>query len=176
MLASSHTLSCSRANILFHSFIYVCIYLVFFEFIYYITHIYNTLRSQLVRPKEKTTPEKKMGVVYDITCNSCGEHYIRWTARALEKRLGERQKKTGSLGTPVQSQPWDQLGGCQDPWPGDSLRNKRFCLVSERWRKDRRTGFSVLAAREMEPFFPSPSPLFYSRHFRAVFWLSFLVL
>ena len=41
-----------------------------------------------------------------------------------------------------------------------------FCFGA---REDRRTGFLVLAAREMEPFIPNPSPLFYSRHFRAIF-------
>ena len=37
---------------------------------------YNTLRSILVHPKDRTPTEKKTGVVYDITCNDCGEHYI----------------------------------------------------------------------------------------------------
>ena len=57
----------------------------------------NTLRSQLVRPKDKTSPEKKTGVVYDISCNGCGEHCIGETSRALGKRLGEHpQKQTAS--------------------------------------------------------------------------------
>ena len=74
-----------------HSFMYLCIYYFLYLFIYYIKHIYNTLRSQLVSPKEKTSPEKKTGVVYNIACNSCGEHYIRQTARS-QKRLSEHQK------------------------------------------------------------------------------------
>ena len=58
---------------------------------------YNTLRSLLARPKDKTSPEKKTGVVYDITCNGCGEHCIGETSRALRKRLGEHpQKQTAS--------------------------------------------------------------------------------
>ena len=57
----------------------------------------NTLRSLLVRPTDKTSPEKKMGVVYDIRCNGCGEHCIGETSRALGKRLGEHpQKQTAS--------------------------------------------------------------------------------
>ena len=74
-----------------HSFMYLCIYYFLYLFIYYIKHIYNTLRSQLVSPKEKTSPEKKTGLVYNFACNSCGEHYIRQTARS-QKRLSEHQK------------------------------------------------------------------------------------
>ncbi|KAL9952791.1 hypothetical protein ACROYT_G040098 [Oculina patagonica] len=47
---------------------------------------YNTLRSILVHPKDRTSTEKKTGVVYDITCNDCGEHYIGETARILWRR------------------------------------------------------------------------------------------
>ena len=57
----------------------------------------NTLTSQLVRPTDKTSPEKKTGVVYDITCNGCREHCIGETSRALGKRLGEHpQQQTAS--------------------------------------------------------------------------------
>ena len=34
-----------------------------------------------------------MGVVFDITGNSCGEQYIGETARALGKRVGGYQKQ-----------------------------------------------------------------------------------
>ena len=47
---------------------------------------YNTLRSILVHPKDRTPTEKKTGVVHDITFNDCGEHYICETSRTLEKR------------------------------------------------------------------------------------------
>ena len=65
---------------------------------------YNTLRSTLVHPKDRTPTEKKTGVVYDITCSDCGEHYIGETARTLEKRLGEHQKQTTSAIQEHQSQ------------------------------------------------------------------------
>ena len=65
---------------------------------------YNTLRTILVYPKDRTPTEKKTGVVYDITCNDCGEHYIGETARTLEKRLGEHQKQTTSAIREHQSQ------------------------------------------------------------------------
>jgi len=65
---------------------------------------YNTLRSILVHLKDRTPTEKKTGVVYDITCNDCGEHYIGETARTLEKRVGEHQKQTTSAIREHQSQ------------------------------------------------------------------------
>ena len=37
------------------------------------------------------------GLGYDITCNSCVEHSMGETARALVKRLVEHQKQTISL-------------------------------------------------------------------------------
>jgi len=49
----------------------------------------------LVHPEDKSPPPP-LGVVYDIACESCGEHYIGETARALEKKLGERDKQSKS--------------------------------------------------------------------------------
>ena len=65
---------------------------------------YNTLRSILFHPQDRTPTEKKTGVVYDIICNDCVEHYIGETARTLEKRLGEHQKQTTSAIPEHQSQ------------------------------------------------------------------------
>ena len=64
---------------------------------------------------------------------------------------------------------------------GRSLRSKRFSVVSEQKENEERrgTGLSVFAGRKMErepkmkeagrgsffPFFPTPSPFFYSPHF-----------
>ena len=69
---------------------------------------YNTLRSILVHPKDRTPTEKKTGVfllVYDITCNGCE------TARTLEGRLDELQKH---LQSGHQSQA-NQTEGGQNP-------------------------------------------------------------
>ena len=50
---------------------------------------YNTLRSQLVHPKDKTTLDKKCAVVYHIDCDDCEEAYVGETARALHNRVKE---------------------------------------------------------------------------------------
>ena len=41
----------------------------------------NTIRQQLVHPKDPTPMEKKCGVVYKIQCGDCEEAYIGETAR-----------------------------------------------------------------------------------------------
>ena len=46
----------------------------------------NTLRSLLVHPKDRAA---KCGVVYDIQCRECDQHYIGETARRLGKRIKE---------------------------------------------------------------------------------------
>jgi len=50
---------------------------------------FNTLRSLLVRPKDKDDPKKMCGVLYDISCPSCHETYIGETGRNLQTRLKE---------------------------------------------------------------------------------------
>ena len=63
--------------------------------------------------------EKKTGVVYDITCNDCGEYYIGETARTLEKRLGEHQKQTTSAIQEHQSQANHEID-----WEGVKILDK----------------------------------------------------
>ena len=80
---------------------------------------YNTLRSILVHPKDRTPTEKKKGMVYDTTCNDCGEHYIGETTRTLEKRLGEHQKQTTSVFREHQSQANHEID-----WEGVKILDK----------------------------------------------------
>ena len=88
---------------------------------------YNTLRSILVHPKDRTPTEKKTGVVYDITCNDCGEHYIGETARTLEKRLGEHQKQTTSAIREHQSQANHEID-----WEGVKILDKESVDVKKK--------------------------------------------
>ena len=48
---------------------------------------YNTIKSLLVHPKDKTPDMNKCGVVYEIACPECDEKYIGETARAMSTRL-----------------------------------------------------------------------------------------
>ena len=88
---------------------------------------YYTLRSILVHPKDRTPTEKKTGVVYDITCNDCGEHYIGETARTLEKRLGEHQKQTTSAIWEHQSQANHEID-----WEGVKILDKESVDVKRK--------------------------------------------
>ena len=50
---------------------------------------FNTLRSILVHPKDKTPDAKKCGVVYEVQCPQCPEQYVGETGRTLETRMHE---------------------------------------------------------------------------------------
>ncbi len=52
----------------------------------------NTLRSLLVKPKDKTHKKDKCGVVYNVPCASCEDFYIGETSRSLGKRFEEHSK------------------------------------------------------------------------------------
>ena len=56
----------------------------------------NTLKSLLVHPKDKTTKEKKCGVVYDMPCNQCNATYVGETERSLGTRFKEHLKHENS--------------------------------------------------------------------------------
>ena len=57
---------------------------------------FNTIKQQLVHPKDKTSDEKKCGVVYRVCCDNCDKDYIGETSRAFGIRLKEHSKTTGN--------------------------------------------------------------------------------
>ena len=56
---------------------------------------FNSLRSQLVRVKDKTENLKKCGTVYHIRCEQCDKDYVGETSRLLETAVHEHCKLTG---------------------------------------------------------------------------------
>lgn len=55
---------------------------------------FNSIRSQLVKPKDRTATEKQCGVVYHIKCNDCDNTYVGETARSLGTRMKEHQSRS----------------------------------------------------------------------------------
>ena len=64
----------------------------------------NTIRSHLVRPKDKEDNIKRCGVVYSITCEDCDTEYIGETERALNKRLSEHRRESSPVGLHMNEQ------------------------------------------------------------------------
>ncbi len=56
----------------------------------------NTLRQQLVRPKDPLPKEKVCGPVYHIPCNSCEAAYIGETERSLKARFMEHRRPSST--------------------------------------------------------------------------------
>ena len=56
----------------------------------------NTLRSQLVRPKDTTPIQNQCGVVYRIQCPECQQDYVGETGRNMGTRFKEHTKLKGS--------------------------------------------------------------------------------
>ena len=54
---------------------------------------FNTLRSILVHPRDKTPDHKKCDVVYEIQCLECPAKYVGETARTLETRMKDHLKQ-----------------------------------------------------------------------------------
>ena len=52
----------------------------------------NSLKSELVKLKDKTDNENKSNVIYKINCQDCDQSYIGETNRNLEKRIDEHKR------------------------------------------------------------------------------------
>ena len=58
----------------------------------------NTIRSQLVHPKDKPGKLQASGVIYQIDCKDCEENYIGETERNLHKRVKEHKRESSPMG------------------------------------------------------------------------------
>ena len=56
---------------------------------------FNTIRSLLVKPKDKTPKESQCGLIYHINCHDCEASYIGETARNLGTRFKEHTSRKG---------------------------------------------------------------------------------
>ena len=74
---------------------------------------FNTLRSILIHPKDKTPDHKKCGVVYEIQCPQCPAQYVGETARTLETRMKDHLK---------QKSQWTAVGEPEHPIKMDDVK------------------------------------------------------
>ncbi len=61
---------------------------------------FNSLRRNLVVPKDKVKMEQKSGTVYHIPCNDCPATYVGESERSLKTRLAEHRRPS-SVSSPV---------------------------------------------------------------------------
>ena len=56
----------------------------------------NTLRQQLVHPKDPVGKDKVVGPVYKISCEECDATYVGETERSLKARFGEHRRPSST--------------------------------------------------------------------------------
>ena len=57
----------------------------------------NTIRKELVHPKDKIDQMKTSGVVYKVPCKDCDAVYIGETGRPLSNRISEHRKEVEEI-------------------------------------------------------------------------------
>ena len=62
----------------------------------------NTIRSRLVRPKDKVDKMEQSGCVYQIKCDDCDSNYVGETSRRLSERISEHHRSSSPVGHHVQ--------------------------------------------------------------------------
>ena len=53
---------------------------------------HNTIKNNLVSPKDFANKEKKSGLIYRIRCNSCSDSYVGETGRMFQDRLKDHRR------------------------------------------------------------------------------------
>ena len=64
-----------------------------------------TIKNAVVRPKDPLDTGEQCGVVYQCSCEVCGEKYVGETGRSLGDRIMEHQKVCGKGGHVICPQP-----------------------------------------------------------------------
>ena len=59
---------------------------------------YNTIRSRLVAPKDKTEKLDQSGTIYHIECQNCPNSYVGETERQLRHRVKEHKRDSSPVG------------------------------------------------------------------------------
>ena len=60
---------------------------------------FNSIRSLLVKPKDKIGKGDKVGVVYQIKCHDCDNTYVGESGRALKTRIVEHKRPNSTVAT-----------------------------------------------------------------------------
>ena len=125
---------------------------------------FNTLRSQLVNPKDKPDKLKKCGIIYCVKCDVCDAEYIGETARTLGIRYKEHTD--GKHDSAVQ----DHLN--QSPGHKTTTENVSVLASEENWtaRKIREAIHTYINASQHSTATRAPrSPPSCSSFYRASF-------
>ena len=64
---------------------------------------YNTIRSMVVSPKDRTKPLERAHTVYHISCADCDSQYTGETAQPLAARLSQHKRESSPVGRHMKS-------------------------------------------------------------------------
>ena len=97
---------------------------------------FNSLRSILIHPKDKTLDHKKCGVIYEIQFSECPVQFVGETARTLETRMKDHLK---------QKSPWTAVGDHEHPIKMDDV--KVIAREDNMWRRKIRESIEIRTRR-----------------------------
>nr|XP_054766797.1 uncharacterized protein LOC129273954 [Lytechinus pictus] len=87
----------------------------------------DSIRSQLIRPKDRPIPDRRDGVVYKIPCSTCDKVYIGETGRPVGERMKEHRRD-------VRLRRTDSSAVAEHAWDSDHPPNwdEVSCIASDK--------------------------------------------